>query len=78
MMDWFNSRYSDADLADILSDYSKSVTGYRNRQYGAGRCSIVRELEALDAFTANPANRLYLETQGWVFEDLSPFNTVNS
>ena len=77
-MDWFNSRYSDSDLAEILSDYSKSVTGYRNRQFGAGRCSLVRELEALDAFTKNPDNRAYLESQGWVFEDNSPYNTINS
>ena len=53
-MDWFNSRYSDADLADILSDYSKSVTGYRDRQHGTGRCAIVSRLEDLDAFTASP------------------------
>jgi hypothetical protein len=77
-MDWFNSCYSDAELADILSDYSKSVTGYRDRQHGTGRCSIVRRLEALDAFTANPDNRSWLEEQDWVFEDHSPFNTVNS
>ena len=77
-MDWFNSRYSDADLADILSDYSKSVTGYRDRQHGTGRCAIVRRLEALDAFTKNPANRAYLQEQGWIFEVHSPFNTVNS
>lgn len=77
-MDWFNSHYSDSDLAEILSDYSKSVTGYRNRQYGAGRCSIVRELEALDEFTSNLDNRAFLESRGWVFEDNSPYNTINS
>jgi hypothetical protein len=77
-MDWFNSHYSDSDLAEILSDYSKSVTGYRNRQFGAGRCSLVRELEALDAFTSDLDNRVYLESRGWVFEDNSPYNTINS
>ena len=83
-MDWFNSRYSDSDLAEILSDYSKSVFGYRNRQFGAGRCTLVRELELLDAtvaqMRADPAQREALIEQGWIFpeEDHSPFNTVNS
>ena len=83
-MDWFNSRYSDSDLAEILSDYSKSVFGYRNRMHGAGRCTLVRELESLDTtvarMRADPAQRETLREQGWIFpdEDLSPFNTVNS
>ena len=71
-MDWFNSRYSDSDLAEILSDYSKSVFGYRNRMYGEGRCTLVRELEALDAtvaqMRADPAQRAALEEQGWHFD----------
>jgi hypothetical protein len=83
-MDWFNSKYSDADLAEILSDYSKSVFGYRNRMYGAGRATLARELEQLDAtvarMRADPAQREALIEQGWIFpeENLSPFNTVNS
>jgi hypothetical protein len=83
-MDWFNSRYSDSDLAEILSDYRKSVFGYRNRMHGAGRCTLVRELESLDTtvarMRADPAQRETLREQGWIFpeEDLSPFNTVNS
>jgi hypothetical protein len=71
-MDWFNSRYSDSDLADILSDYSKSVFGYRNRMFGAGRCTLVRELESLDAtvaaMKADPAQREAMEEQGWHFD----------
>ena len=81
-MDWFNSRYSDSDLADILSDYSKSVFGYRTRMFGSGRCTLVRELESLDAtvarMRADPVQREALIEQGWIFEDHSPFNTVNS
>ena len=83
-MDWFNSRYSDSDLAEILSDYSKSVFGFRTRMYGAGRCSLVRELELLDAtvsaMRADPAQRETLREQGWIFseEELSPFSTCNS
>lgn len=69
-MDWFNSNYSDADLVDILSDYSKSVHGSRIRMAGAGRCTLVRELEALDAFVRNRDNHAYLESQGWTFKDL--------
>ena len=72
-MDWFNSRYSDSDLADILSDYSKSVFGFRTRMYGEGRCTLVRELERLDAtvaaMRADPAQRDALEQQGWIFND---------
>jgi hypothetical protein len=50
--DWFKSRYSDSDLAEILSDYHKSVHGFRKRMHGAGRCTLVRELESLDAYSA--------------------------
>ena len=82
-MDWFNSRYSDSDLAEILSDYSKSVYGYRNRQYGAGRCTLVRELEFLDAEVAfrksTPEGRAAMRAEGWhIPEELSPFETINS
>lgn len=72
-MDWFNSRYSDSDLADILSDYSKSVFGFRTRMFGAGRCTLVRELEQLDTtvarMKADPAQRAELKEQGWMFND---------
>lgn len=50
--DWFKSQYSDADLAEILSDYHKSVHGFRKRMAGVGRATLVRELEALDAYSA--------------------------
>lgn len=72
-MDWFNSNYSNSDLADILSDYSKSVFGFRTRMYGEGRCTLVRELESLDAtvaaMRADPAQRQALEEAGWSFTD---------
>ena len=48
-MNWFTSMASNAELAQILSDYSKDVHGFRVRQLGAGRCTLVRRLEQLDA-----------------------------
>ena len=51
-LDWFKSQYSDADLAEILSDYHKSVHGFRKRMHGAGRCTLVKELELLDTYSA--------------------------
>lgn len=51
MFDWFCSKYSNAQLAAILSDYSKDVTGFRQYVNG-GRCTLVNALEALDARTA--------------------------
>lgn len=82
-MDWFNSRYSDSDLAEILSDYSKAVYGFRTRMYGEGRCTLVRELEALDSVVAfrksTPEGRAEMREQGWdVPEELSPYETINS
>lgn len=72
-MDWFNSRYSDSDLAEILSDYSKSVFGFRTRMFGSGRCTLALELERLDAtvkmYKADPHKRAELEQQGWTFND---------
>jgi hypothetical protein len=35
-----------------LSDYHKSVHGFRKRMQGAGRCTLVKELELLDAYSA--------------------------
>ena len=51
-VDWFNSRYSDSALADILNEYHASVHGTGKRMAGVGRCTLVRELEALDAYSA--------------------------
>lgn len=48
-MDWFTCMSSNAELAEIVSDYSKDVYGFRTRMHGAGRCSLVRQLELLDA-----------------------------
>jgi len=70
-MDWYTSNYSDADLADILSDYHKSVHGHRLRMAGAGRCTLARELESLDAtvaaWRADPVKRAEMEADGWCF-----------
>jgi hypothetical protein len=70
-MDWFNSKYSDQDLAEILSDYHKSVHGFRLRMNGTDRCSLVRELEALDstvaARKADPNTRAQMIEDGWDF-----------
>jgi hypothetical protein len=61
---WFISKYSNAELADILSDYSKDVNGFRDRQYGAGRCTLAASLESLDAYVAamTPEQRA---AEGW-------------
>ena len=45
--DWFTSRYSNAELAAIANDHSQNVNRSTDLS-SAGRCSIVRELEALD------------------------------
>lgn len=47
--DWFYNMYSDDELCDILSEFSKHVTGFRVAIGPLGRCSIARELEALSA-----------------------------
>jgi hypothetical protein len=73
-MDWFNSSYSDSDLAEILSDYHKAVTGYRLRLQGQGRCTLVRELEQLDRVRGD----LYDDHCVPLAEPYTPYNTVNS
>lgn len=72
-MDWFNSRYSDMDLAEIISDYSKAVHGVRTRMFGHSRCTLVRELDLLDMTVttrkADPTSRAEMEAEGWYFDD---------
>jgi hypothetical protein len=48
-MNWFTSLYTNQQLAQIISDYSKDCTGYREYVSG-GRCTLVRKLEQLDAY----------------------------
>jgi hypothetical protein len=47
--DWFYNTHSNDELCDILSEFSKHVTGFRVAIGPMGRCSIARELEALSA-----------------------------
>ena len=63
--DWFTTIHSNAELATILSDYSKDVTGQRTSlPRSAGRCTLVNELERLDEIVdeMSPAERRSL---GW-------------
>ena len=46
--DWFYNTNSDNQLRQILSDYSKDYTGYRQYVTG-GRCTLADALEKLDA-----------------------------
>ena len=48
--DWFRSMYSNDELAQILSDMSKDVLGFRVQLERAQRCTLVAELESLEAF----------------------------
>jgi hypothetical protein len=46
---WFTTLYSNAELAQILSDYTKDVYGQRPVLGGTlGRCTLVNRLEQLD------------------------------
>ena len=51
-MNWFESKYNNLDLADVLSDYHKDVHGFRLRMDGESRLTLVRELENLDRYVA--------------------------
>ena len=62
--EWFHSKFDNDELAGILSDYHKGVHGNRLELYGVQRCTLVRELETLDAvvsaFTLND-----MKARGW-------------
>ena len=47
MSKWNDSKYSNDDLADILSDYHKDVHGFRLRMAGSPRDELVAELDRL-------------------------------
>ena len=50
MSKWNDSKYSNDDLADILSDYHKDVHGFRLRMAGSPRDELVAELDRLDQY----------------------------
>jgi hypothetical protein len=65
-MDWFTSLYSNTELAHILSDYSKDVYGQRPViDWRSGRCTLVNELEQLDAVVARMPREQRV-AQGWL------------
>jgi hypothetical protein len=50
MSKWNDARYSNEELADILSDYHKDVHGFRLRMAGSPRAELVEELDRLDRY----------------------------
>jgi hypothetical protein len=50
MSKWNDARYSNDELADILSDYHKDVHGFRLRMAGSPRADLVEELDRLDRY----------------------------
>jgi len=50
MSKWNDSKYCNDELADILSDYHKSVHGFRLRMAGSPRTELVAELDRLDQY----------------------------
>ena len=51
MSKWNDARYSNDELADILSDYHKDVHGFRLRMAGSPRAELVKELDRLDRYS---------------------------
>ena len=48
--DWFTSLHSNLQLAEILANYSRDVTGVPITVTAkTGRCTLVRHLESLDS-----------------------------
>tara|TARA_R110000868_G_scaffold329506_1_gene590326 strand:- start:397 stop:660 length:264 start_codon:yes stop_codon:yes gene_type:complete len=47
MSKWNDARYSNDELADILSDYHKDVHGFRLRLAGSPRAEMVEEILTL-------------------------------
>ena len=50
MSKWNDSKYSNDELEDILSDYHKAVHGFRCRMAGSPRAELVEELDRLDRY----------------------------
>ena len=64
MSKWNDSKYSNDDLADILSDYHKDVYGFRLRMAGSPRAELVAELDRLDQYCeSQPAREAELEAE---------------
>lgn len=64
--DWFTTVYSNAELAEILSDFSKDVFGQRTfLPRTAGRCTLVNELELCESTVANMSRAEKL-SRGWL------------
>lgn len=70
MSRWNDKIYTDADLAEILSDYHKDVHGTRLRMFGECRAALVRQLDYLDAYMekmrSTPEGCAQLAEEGWV------------
>ena len=56
MSKWNDPKYDNEYLAEILSDYSKDVHGFRMRMAGEPRTVLIETLDNLDA---------YVETAFW-------------
>lgn len=68
----FNKKYSNQQLANILSDYSKDVFGKRHNieltdDHDADRLVLAANLGFLDRYVADENNRQELEQRGWFF-----------
>lgn len=50
MSKWNDPKYTNDDLAGILSDYHKDVYGFRLRMFIEPREALVEALESLDRF----------------------------
>ncbi len=52
--DWFNNKLSNVELAAVLGNYSNGINGTRvELSPRIGRCTLARQLEALDRQVAN-------------------------
>ena len=72
----FNKKYSNEQLANILSEYSKDVFGKRHNieltgDHDADRLVLAANLGFLDRYVADENNRPELEQRGWCFPKTS-------
>ena len=52
--DWFTSNYSNAELCNIITKYSRDVqVDFEKVDSKTGRCTLVRHLESLDQYVNN-------------------------
>jgi len=70
---WWDSEYTNDQLYNTLSDYSKDVFGSRWRVELQGtdhdeyRTILCLNLNYLDRYVSDPNNRYELEQRGWFF-----------